>query len=178
MPSLHAAFSLFLTVFFFPRVARRWRPLLFAYPLAMMVTVLYCAEHYLVDVLAGWTYVLATFALVGAVERWWRHNVDVTDRGRHRLQARRHSWPPPQRPIIAQNSFDPRTEIDHARTVPHEVTLSDQSPTQESLPEPPRPHPPTGETSQPTVAGFPSSSATVTTQIATKSGIPQALARR
>jgi hypothetical protein len=104
MPSLHAAFSLFLAVFFLPRVPRRWRPLVFAYPLAMMFTVIYCAEHYLVDVLAGWTYVLATFTLVGVVERWWQHNIDVTDQGCHRLQARRHSRPPPQRPIIAQSS--------------------------------------------------------------------------
>jgi membrane-associated phospholipid phosphatase len=88
MPSLHAAFSMFLAVFFLPRVRRQWRPLLFAYPLAMMFTVLYCGEHYLVDVLAGWTYVLATFALVGVVEQWWQHKIGVTDRGRHRHQAR------------------------------------------------------------------------------------------
>jgi hypothetical protein len=89
MPSLHAAFSMFLAVFFFPRVSRRWRPLLFAYPLAMMFTVLYCAEHYIIDVLAGWGYVLATFALVGIAEQWWRHNIGVTDRGRHHRQPRR-----------------------------------------------------------------------------------------
>ncbi len=89
MPSLHAAFSMFLAVFFFPRVPRRWRPLLFAYPLAMTFTVLYCGEHYVVDVLAGWGYVLATFALVGVVERWWQHNIGITDRGRHHRQTRR-----------------------------------------------------------------------------------------
>jgi len=89
MPSLHAAFSLFLAVFLLPRVPRRWRPLLFAYPLAMVFTVLYCAEHYLVDVLAGWTYVLATFALVGVAERRWEDNIDATDRARHRHHTRR-----------------------------------------------------------------------------------------
>ena len=89
MPSLHAAFSLFLAVFFLPTVPRRWRPLLFSYPLAMMFTVLYCGEHYFVDVLAGWGYVLATFALVGVGERWWQRNIDVTDQGRHRRQPRR-----------------------------------------------------------------------------------------
>lgn len=89
MPSLHAAFSMFLAVFFLPRVPRRWRPLLFAYPLAMMFTVLYCAEHYLVDVLAGWGYVLVTFALVDVLERWWRHNISIPDRGRHRRPTRR-----------------------------------------------------------------------------------------
>ena len=89
MPSLHAAFSMFLAVFFLPRVRRRWRPLLFAYPLAMMFTVLYCGEHYVVDVLAGWSYVVATFALVGLAERRWPQKIGVTDRGRHRRQARR-----------------------------------------------------------------------------------------
>lgn len=89
MPSLHAAFSMFLAVFFLPMVPRRWRLLLFAYPLAMMFTVLYCGEHYLVDVLAGWGYVLATFALVDVAERWWQHHLAVTDRGRHRRRTRR-----------------------------------------------------------------------------------------
>ncbi|MGH3833535.1 MAG: phosphatase PAP2 family protein [Pseudonocardiaceae bacterium] len=89
MPSLHAAFSMFLAVFFLPTVPRRWRPPLFAYPLMMMFTVLYCAEHYLIDVLAGWGYVLVTFTLVGVIERWWRHNTGIPDRGRHRRQTRR-----------------------------------------------------------------------------------------
>ena len=89
MPSLHAAFSMFLAVFFVPRVPRRWCPLLFTYPLAMMFTVLYCGEHYLVDVLAGWGYVLATFALVGFVEQWWQHTIGVTDRGRHHYPTHR-----------------------------------------------------------------------------------------
>lgn len=89
MPSLHAAFSMFLAVFFFPKVSRRWRPLLFTYPLVMMFTVLYCAEHYIIDVLAGWGYVLATFALVGIAEQWWQHNISVTDRGRHHRQPHR-----------------------------------------------------------------------------------------
>jgi hypothetical protein len=80
---------MFLAVFFLPRVSRRWRPLLFAYPLVMMFTVLYCGEHYLIDVLAGWGYVLATFALVGVVERWWRPKIGITDPGRHRRRTRR-----------------------------------------------------------------------------------------
>lgn len=89
MPSLHAAFSMFLAVFFLPTMSRRWRLLLLAYPLAMMFTVLYCAEHYLVDVLAGWGYVLVTLVLVGIGERWWQHNIGLTDPGRHCRQPRR-----------------------------------------------------------------------------------------
>jgi membrane-associated phospholipid phosphatase len=86
---------MFLAVFFLPRVSRRWRALLFAYPLVMMFTVLYCGEHYLADVLAGWGYVLATFALVGVVERWWQHTIGIIDQGRHRRRTRRVPGPPP-----------------------------------------------------------------------------------
>jgi hypothetical protein len=109
MPSLHAAFSMFLAVFFLPRVSRRWRLLLLAYPLAMMFTVLYCAEHYLVDVLAGWGYVLVTLVVIGIGERWWQHNIGLTDPGRHRRQPRRTpghhrrvlTGPPSLSPVLA-----------------------------------------------------------------------------
>jgi hypothetical protein len=71
MPSLHAAWSLFVVLFFFPSVHRRWWPLLLAYPLAMTFTLVYSAEHYLIDMVAGWAYVGATFLAVGLAERWW-----------------------------------------------------------------------------------------------------------
>ena len=34
--------------------ARRWRPLLVAYPLIMAFTLVYTAEHYVIDILLGW----------------------------------------------------------------------------------------------------------------------------
>lgn len=71
MPSLHSAFAMFLPLFFLPKVPKRWWPLLLAYPLAMTFTVVYCGEHYVVDVLAGWCYVLATMVAVDLAERWW-----------------------------------------------------------------------------------------------------------
>ena len=107
MPSLHAAFSMFLAVFFFPRVRQRWRLLLFAYPLTMMFTVLYCAEHYVVDVLAGWGYVLATCGLVGFVERRWQHNTGVSERGRHRRHTRCFPGYPRRAPLTAPASSSP-----------------------------------------------------------------------
>jgi membrane-associated phospholipid phosphatase len=58
--------------FFLPMVRRRWWPLLLAYPLAMTFTLVYTAEHYVVDVLVGWVYVAATFLLVALAERRWR----------------------------------------------------------------------------------------------------------
>lgn len=71
MPSLHSAFSLFVVAFFFTRVAKRWLPLLVAYPLAMSVTLIYTGEHYAVDALVGFGYVGAVYLLVNVAERWW-----------------------------------------------------------------------------------------------------------
>jgi membrane-associated phospholipid phosphatase len=71
MPSLHTAYALMAVAFFLPVVRRRWWPVLLAYPLAMTFTLVYTGEHYVIDVLVGWLYVAATFALVGLGERWW-----------------------------------------------------------------------------------------------------------
>ncbi|MDH6111085.1 membrane-associated phospholipid phosphatase [Kitasatospora sp. MAP12-15] len=56
MPSLHAAYPMLLALFFWP-VSNRWvRIVLVAYPLAMAFTLVYGGEHFVVDILAGWTY--------------------------------------------------------------------------------------------------------------------------
>jgi membrane-associated phospholipid phosphatase len=69
VPSLHAAFALFVVAFFWPGVRdRRWRAVMALYPLTMAVTLVYFAEHYVVDVLAGWAVVGASFALWNRVE--------------------------------------------------------------------------------------------------------------
>jgi hypothetical protein len=72
MPSLHTAFALFVVVFFFNRIQRRWWPVLLVYPAAMTLTLVYTGEHYVIDVLVGWLYVAFAFALCSAAERWWR----------------------------------------------------------------------------------------------------------
>jgi membrane-associated phospholipid phosphatase len=64
MPSLHAAYALLLAVFLWPLVGRRWRPLLALYPLAMAFALVYTAEHYVADVLAGWVYAAIAYAAV------------------------------------------------------------------------------------------------------------------
>lgn len=71
MPSLHTAFALFVVVYFARSVRRRWWPLLAAYPLAMTFTLVYAGEHWVVDVLAGWAYVVVVMVAVGWAERWW-----------------------------------------------------------------------------------------------------------
>jgi hypothetical protein len=54
IPSLHAALTAAVSAFLWTRVHRKWRPLLVAYPLVMAFTLVYSAEHYVVDILLGW----------------------------------------------------------------------------------------------------------------------------
>ncbi len=57
LPSLHAAWPFLLLVFLWP-IAGRWRVALVAYALAMACTLVYSADHFLFDILLGWTYVI------------------------------------------------------------------------------------------------------------------------
>jgi membrane-associated phospholipid phosphatase len=82
MPSLHAAFSLFLVVYFFPRVRRRWARLaLLSYPLAMGLTLVYLAEHWVIDLIAGWCCTGVAFGVWALIDR---RRASASDRrGRH-----------------------------------------------------------------------------------------------
>jgi PAP2 superfamily len=80
VPSLHAALALLVAMTLWPR--RRWaRLLLAAYPLAMALAIVYTGEHYVADVLLGWTYAVASFAAVrwiGRHLRAWRADTRTT----------------------------------------------------------------------------------------------------
>ena len=54
VPSLHAGMSAALAAFLWHRVHRGWRPVLVTYPLVMAFTLVYTAEHYVIDLLLGW----------------------------------------------------------------------------------------------------------------------------
>jgi PAP2 superfamily len=71
MPSLHSAFALFVVVFFFPWV-RDWRLrcLMLLYPLTMALALMYFAEHYFADALAGWAVVGVSFLVWNRIEVW------------------------------------------------------------------------------------------------------------
>ncbi|MEZ5410849.1 MAG: phosphatase PAP2 family protein [Acidimicrobiales bacterium] len=70
MPSLHGAFALLVVVWLWPHVKRReLRYLMLAYPLSMLLSLVYLAEHYVIDVLAGWAAVGLSFAVWTAIER-------------------------------------------------------------------------------------------------------------
>jgi hypothetical protein len=62
IPSLHAGLTAAIAAFLWTRVRRKWRPLLVAYVVVMAFTLVYTAEHFVVDILLGW--VLAAVVLL------------------------------------------------------------------------------------------------------------------
>ncbi|MCV7298496.1 phosphatase PAP2 family protein [Mycobacterium barrassiae] len=62
IPSLHAGMTAAVAMFLWNRVHWGWRPLLVIYPLIMAFTLVYTAEHYVIDILLGW--VLAVVAIL------------------------------------------------------------------------------------------------------------------
>ncbi len=70
VPSLHTAYPVLILVFFWPGGSRRVRALCLAYALAMSLTLVYTAEHYVADVLAGWAYAVGAYLLVTGIGAW------------------------------------------------------------------------------------------------------------
>jgi PAP2 superfamily len=62
MPSLHAGYSMLITLYLWPLVPRWSRVLLVLYPLAMAFALVYSAEHYVIDCLVGWLYAGIAYA--------------------------------------------------------------------------------------------------------------------
>jgi membrane-associated phospholipid phosphatase len=78
IPSLHAAYTLLLMLFFW-RSAGRWRWLLPLYPLAMAFSLVYTGEHYVIDILLGWLYaVVVYFVGTWLMDRWARRRSRVS----------------------------------------------------------------------------------------------------
>lgn len=67
MPSLHVAFACLIALYLGSRLTSRRRHLLWLYPVAMGVTLVYTGEHYVVDLLAGLGYAVAAHLAL----RWW-----------------------------------------------------------------------------------------------------------
>jgi membrane-associated phospholipid phosphatase len=59
VPSLHAGMTLAISVFLWNRVSRGWRPVLAAYVIIMAFTLVYTAEHFVIDILLGWALAVA-----------------------------------------------------------------------------------------------------------------------
>jgi PAP2 superfamily len=65
LPSLHAAAPFGAMLFFWARAGWPVRLALAAYTLAMAVTLVYSADHFVFDILAGWGYSAVAYALLG-----------------------------------------------------------------------------------------------------------------
>ncbi|HYR15596.1 MAG TPA: phosphatase PAP2 family protein, partial [Mycobacterium sp.] len=68
IPSLHAGLTAAVAAFLWTRVQRKWRPLLAAYVLVMAFTLVYTAEHYVVDILLGWALAAVVLMALNRVE--------------------------------------------------------------------------------------------------------------
>lgn len=66
IPSLHAGLTMLLALFMWPRVRALGRTLFVGYALAMAFTLVYTAEHFVIDILLGWA--LAAFVVAA---QWW-----------------------------------------------------------------------------------------------------------
>jgi hypothetical protein len=69
MPSLHAAIAMLVAAYGVSRLRSPWRWLLLLYPAAMSFMLVYYAEHYVVDVLAG---LVAVVVVMGCWSLWER----------------------------------------------------------------------------------------------------------
>lgn len=109
IPSLHAAISLLIAVFLWPIVRAWWRLLLVAYPLVMAFSLVYSAEHYVVDILLGWALCAVVCVAMSAGERRWdrrrRKAVGRADNLEFETADRQPdgdpSCPPPRTPLPA-----------------------------------------------------------------------------
>jgi membrane-associated phospholipid phosphatase len=70
MPSLHAAFTAMLMAYVWPRMRWWGRTLMVVYTLAMALTLVYGGEHYVVDILLGYAYVVIVLVAATQWERW------------------------------------------------------------------------------------------------------------
>ena len=82
MPSLHAGIALFVSLYGIYHWRTRWRWLLLLYPLAMGFMLVYYAEHYVVDILAGFTATGLTMWGCEVWERWRQPAVRAVETGR------------------------------------------------------------------------------------------------
>ena len=69
IPSLHAGLSVMIAAFLWGRVGRRWQPLLAGYVVIMAFTLVYAAEHYVIDLLLGWALAAITALAIRRYER-------------------------------------------------------------------------------------------------------------
>jgi PAP2 superfamily len=92
IPSLHAGLTVAVAGFLWTRVQRKWRTLLLAYVLVMAFTLVYTAEHYVVDILLGWVLAAVVLLIIRCFE-CWRRQASVTEKQLKSVSPVRHSPP-------------------------------------------------------------------------------------
>jgi hypothetical protein len=91
VPSLHVGGTVLFCLFMWSRVNRWWKALLVAYPLVMMFSLAYGAEHYVADGIAGALAAWFIHWLAGRLERWRKPlPAGQRDEHRERVPAPRH----------------------------------------------------------------------------------------
>jgi hypothetical protein len=70
VPSLHLGGTVLFVIFMWSRVNKWWRPVLVAYPILMVFSLVYPAEHYVADCIAGALAAWLIHVLANRVERW------------------------------------------------------------------------------------------------------------
>jgi hypothetical protein len=70
VPSLHLGGTMLFVLFMWGRVNKWWRPLLVAYPIVMTFSLVYSAEHFLADCLAGALLAFGVHFAFSRFERW------------------------------------------------------------------------------------------------------------
>jgi hypothetical protein len=85
MPSLHGGIAMLIALYGITRLRSAWRWLLLLYPLLMGLALVYYAEHYVIDILAGWA--LAAVVMLGCA-LWERRHPARTASGERVPTAR------------------------------------------------------------------------------------------
>ena len=75
MPSLHAGIAFLVAVYAVQRLRSPYRWVLLVYPVLMGFALVYFAEHYVIDILAGWLLAVAVLVGCNAWERSRRQPV-------------------------------------------------------------------------------------------------------
>lgn len=82
MPSLHSAFATLIAITVIAGAASRWRYVAALYPVAMGLTLVYTGEHYVLDIVAGVAYAIATHVVLARWERRRARRPVCAPRGR------------------------------------------------------------------------------------------------
>lgn len=69
IPSLHLGGTVLFAIFMWNRANRRWRPVLAVYPFLMTFSLVYSAEHYVADCVAGALAAVVVTVVAGRIER-------------------------------------------------------------------------------------------------------------